>query len=122
MTDELRNLLLMHIIETFQAKLGMLWIAATDEFHTTTLNGAHNVVNTKSLVGFLAGFYYKFIRNSEARAPLIIDINTPQLPENLLKLAEIENISSLLIAPALRQADKRYAHTGNRQQGNICKY
>ena len=79
----------------------MLWIAATDEFHTTTLNGSHNVVNTKSLVSFLAGFYYKFIRSSNERSPLIIDINTPQLPENLLKLAEIENISSLLIAPAL---------------------
>jgi len=101
MCVELRNLLLSHIIRTFNAKLGMLWIAANDEFCTATLNGVHNVVNTKSLVNFLAGFYYDFIRSGHPREPLILDVSREcaHLPENLLKLAEIENLSSLLISP-----------------------
>lgn len=95
------SLLLDHMISTFNAKLAMLWIAGTDSFYTISQKGSDNLINTKSLVSFLAGYYYRFMRVGDKRTPLILEdvYKTPNIPENLIKLAEIENITSLLISP-----------------------
>lgn len=97
------NLLLNHIISTFNAQLGIIWLARTDAFYTSTKKGGHTIVETNSLVGFLAGYYYSFLKHRNKFSPIIIDNldKASKLPENLHKLAEIENISSLLISPIL---------------------
>ncbi|MFQ5707194.1 MAG: sigma-54 interaction domain-containing protein [bacterium] len=79
----------------------LLWIAEKDRLHTSTLNGGHNVVHTKSLANFLAGYYYRFIRFGSNLTPYLIEDlhKVEQLPPNLLKLAEIENITTIFIAP-----------------------
>lgn len=97
------NLLLNHIISTFKAQLGIIWLARTDSFYTSTQNGGHKLVDTNSMVSFLAGYYYSFLKQRNNFSPIIIENlgTTPKIPEHLLKLAEIENITSLLISPIL---------------------
>jgi len=97
------NLLLRHIISTFNAKLGIIWLARTDSFYTSTQEGGHKFVDTNSMVSFLAGYYYSFLKHRNKLSPIVIENLgvTPKIPENLLKLAEIENITSLLISPIL---------------------
>ncbi len=97
------NLLLKHIISTFNAKLGIIWLARTDSFYTSTQEGGHKFVDTNSIVSFLAGYYYSFLKHRNKLSPIVIgDLGaTPKIPENLLKLAEMENITSLLISPIL---------------------
>lgn len=97
------NLLLKHIISTFNAQLGIIWLARTDSLYTSTQEGGHKFVDTSSMVSFLAGYYYSFFKHRNKLSPIVIeDLEaTPRIPENLLKLAEIENITSLLISPIL---------------------
>ncbi|MCH8860844.1 MAG: sigma-54-dependent Fis family transcriptional regulator, partial [Thaumarchaeota archaeon] len=55
------------------------------------------------MVSFLAGYYYSYLKQRNNFSPIIIENlgTTPKIPEHLLKLAEIENITSLLISPIL---------------------
>lgn len=98
------NLLLNHIISTFDAKLGMLWFAGQDTFLMATQNGGDNVVNTESLASFLSGFYYRFIQDGKP-SPFVIDnVHTvTNLPDNLIKLSEIEGTTSIFIAPVIQK-------------------
>ena len=97
------RLLLNHIISTFNAKLGMLWIAETGSFYISTKNGGHSTVNTDTLVHFLSGYYYRFMQAGHSKTPLLVEnlYDMPNHPENLIKLAKVENITSLVISPIL---------------------
>ncbi|NIT59134.1 MAG: hypothetical protein GWN00_23800, partial [Aliifodinibius sp.] len=99
------KLLLDHIVSTFNVKLATLWIAKTDSFFTATEKGGHNIINTKSLVSFLAGYYYRYMRAGSNKSPIFIENvhKVADIPENLIKLAEIENITCILIIPVLHR-------------------
>ena len=94
------NLLLAHIISTFSAQLGIIWLARTDAFYASSKKGGHKFVDTGSMVSFLAGYYYSFLKHRNKFSPVLIEnlSMTPEIPENLLKLAEIEIIASVLIS------------------------
>lgn len=97
------NLLLNHIISTFNAKIGMLWIAGTDSFYTSTHKCEDNTNNLKSLVSYLAGYYHRFMKLGNKESPVILEnlASNPSIPENLIKLTEIEKINTVLISPIL---------------------
>ena len=52
------NLFLKHIISTFGAQLGIIWIGRTDSFYASTTKGTKKIVNTNSLASFLGGYYH----------------------------------------------------------------
>ncbi|MFQ5825039.1 MAG: sigma 54-interacting transcriptional regulator, partial [bacterium] len=97
------RLLLNHIISTFNVKLGMLWIADTGSFYIATKNGNHNAFSPGTLSHYLSGYYYRFVNVSHNKNPILVEnlYETPNHPQNLLKLAKVENIKSLLISPIL---------------------
>lgn len=100
------NLLVNHIIRTFNAKLGMLWVAGTDSFCIATQNSGQTVVNPNSLMSFLSGYYYSFMLSRKKISPFIIKdiLETPNLPDDLIHLAKLENIACLLISPIYYKA------------------
>lgn len=98
------NLLLTHIISTFGAKLGMLWIAGSDTFYMNSLNGEPTLIETHHLNNFLASYYYRFLRSSYRTYPIILEdvFKAPNMPELLTNFAESANIKSVMISPIVR--------------------
>lgn len=98
------SLLLNHIVSTFKAKVGMLWIAETDSFYSTAdLRDTDDVRNPNSVLSFLVGYYYNFLKSGNKSGSLVVEdlLHTANIPEHLLKLAEFEQFNAILISPIL---------------------
>ncbi len=101
------NLLLNHIVSTFNAKAGILWFSDTNTFKISSLYGSRKISNSQTLASFLAGFHYRFLRSGNKFSPVIIEnINSStHFPEDFVRLARIENVQCIHISPVLRNGE-----------------